>query len=143
MYTKLRNQLNVHTLEEAAKLYQIFVRNEYTKGTAGHIFEDVHGLFCKGGEWRITSMTKNKAGRLNTHFKSPSPKKKSSYMRLGYEHVQLAIKGHSLPTDVDAESTLLKHHQFLLGEDIHVQDEYYQPAPGQPTFDGFIYDTGT
>jgi hypothetical protein len=143
MYTKLRDQLHVHTLKEAARLYQIFVRNEYTEGSAGHIFDDVHNLFCKGGEWRIALMTKNKAGRLNTHFRSPSPGKKSSYMRLGYEGVRLAIKGHSLPTHVDAEFSPLAHHRFFLGENIHLQDGYYQPARGQPTFDGFIYDTGT
>jgi len=143
IYTKLRDQLHVHTLQEAVRLYQIFVRNEYTKGSAGHIFDDVHNLFCKDGEWRITMMTKNKAGRLDTHFMSPNRGGKSSYMRLGYEGVRLTIEGHSLPTDVDAEFSPLAHHRFLLGENIHLQDGYYQPARGQLTFDGFIYDTGT
>jgi hypothetical protein len=143
MYTKLRDQLHVHTLEEAARLYQIFVRNEYTKGSAGHIFEDVHNLFCNGGEWQITLMTKNKAGGSNTYFRSPIPGEKSSFMRLGCEGAQLAIERHSLPADVDTEITRLAHHRYLLGENIHLQDGYYQPARGQPTFDSFIYDTGT
>jgi hypothetical protein len=51
MYTKLCDKLNIHTLEEAARLYQIFMRDKYTEGAAGHIFNDVHHLFCKGGQW--------------------------------------------------------------------------------------------
>jgi hypothetical protein len=42
-------------------------------------------------------MAKNKAGRVNTHFKSPSPAKKSLYMRFGYEGERLAIARRSLP----------------------------------------------
>jgi hypothetical protein len=84
MYNKLRDQLQVHTFRGAARLYQIFVCNTYTKIPADYILDDVHDLFCKGGEWRITPMTKNKVGRVNTHFKSPSPAKKSSYMRLAW-----------------------------------------------------------
>ena len=61
-------------------------------------------------------------------------------MRLGYERRCLAIKSRRLPAD--AEFSSLTHHRFLLGESIHPQDGYYQPA-GQPTFDSFIYDTGT
>jgi hypothetical protein len=64
-------------------------------------------------------------------------------VRLGYEGVRLAIKRRSLPTDVDSEFSPLEHHRFLLGENVNLQDEYYQPARGQPTFDSFIYDTGT
>jgi len=64
-------------------------------------------------------------------------------VRLGYEAVRLAIKRRSLPTDVDSEFSPLEHHRFLLGENINLQDGYYQLARGQPTFDGFIYDTGT
>ena len=64
-------------------------------------------------------------------------------MHLSYEGVRLAIKHCCLPTDVDAELSPLEHHQFLLGENINLQDGYYQPAHDQPTFNGFIYDTGT
>ena len=143
IYTKLCDQLHIHTLEEAAKLYQIFEHNKYTKGSAGHIFEDVHNLFCHSGEWQIMLMTKNKAGCLNTHFRPPILGEKSSFMHLGYEGAQLVIKHHSLPADVDAKFTWLAHHRYLLGKNIHLQDGYYQPTHGQPTFNSFIYDTGT
>lgn len=49
---------------------QIFVRNWYTKASADFL-DDVHDLFCNGGEWRVTPMTKDKPGSVNTHFKSP------------------------------------------------------------------------
>jgi hypothetical protein len=48
MYTKLHDQLHVHTLEEAARLYQIFMRNEYTKASAAYTLDDVRDLLESG-----------------------------------------------------------------------------------------------
>ncbi|KIM89449.1 hypothetical protein PILCRDRAFT_225823 [Piloderma croceum F 1598] len=50
IYKLLRDYLHITTLREAANLYQIFVRNSYTKTPAGYILDDVHDLFRKGGE---------------------------------------------------------------------------------------------
>ena len=49
LFIKLRDHLHIRTLPEAAKLYQVFVRNLYTKASADYTFEDVHDLFCNGG----------------------------------------------------------------------------------------------
>ena len=53
LFIKLRDHLHIRTLPEAAKLYQVFVRNLYTKASADYTFEDVHDLFCNGGEWLV------------------------------------------------------------------------------------------
>ena len=34
----------------------------------------------------------------------------------------------------------LEHHQYLIDQTFTLENGYYQPAPGQPTFDGFIND---
>ncbi|KIL71128.1 hypothetical protein M378DRAFT_201760 [Amanita muscaria Koide BX008] len=142
LYNKIRDRLHIHTLEEAARLYQIFVRNPYTR-SADYILDDIHDLFCNGGEWRLVPMTKNKSGPVNTHFKSPTRGSlmRSWYMRLGYKGEHLTIARCRLAQG--AVFTPLAHHRFLLGQNIGLEDGYYQPAPGQPTFDGFIYDPGT
>jgi len=75
IYKLLRDRLHITTLQEAANLYQIFVRNSYTKTPAGCILDDVHDLFCKGGEWKVTPLTKNKAGPVNTFQVSESERK--------------------------------------------------------------------
>ncbi|KAF8806595.1 hypothetical protein BYT27DRAFT_7141270 [Phlegmacium glaucopus] len=138
IYKMLRDHLHITTLQEAAKLYQIFVRNSYTRASAGYILDDVHDLFCKGGEWLVTPLTKNK-GPVNTHFKSRNQNAKS-YMRLGYggdgDLVKIARRG--LPQT--ATFIPLAHHRYLIGQNINLESGYYQPAPGQPTFDSFIYD---
>jgi hypothetical protein len=131
MYNKLRDQLQVHTLQGATRLHQILMRNTYAKTPAEYILDDVHDLFCKGGEWRITPMTKNSIGRVNTHFKSPSPAKKSSYMRLDHGGEQLAIAPRSLSEG--AEFNPLAHHQFVLDQSIHLEDGYYQPLVSRPS----------
>ena len=116
IYKILRNHLHIKPLQEAANLYQVFMCNSYTKAPAGHIFEDVHNLFCKGGEWRITPLTKNKAGPLNTHFKSPSRDAKSSYAHLGYHGDPVKVAHQSL-----SETTTfvpLVHHHYLIGQSI-------------------------
>lgn len=138
LYGRLCDHLQIRTLQEAAKLYQVFVRNSYMKGSASYILDDAHDLFRKGGEWEVTPMTKNKAGTVNTHFKSTGPKKKALYMRLGYNRQQVNIVSTSLPGNV--QFAPLTHHQYLLNQNINLRDGYYQPSRGQPTFDSFIYE---
>ena len=138
IYTALRDHLHIKTLQEASKLYQVFVRNLGTKTPAGHIFEDVHDLFCKGGEWRVTPLTKTKAGSVDTHFKSPTANARSSYMRLGYRGHQVTITHQELPET--AKFVPLARHRYLINQSITLENGYYQPAPGQPIFDGFIFD---
>ncbi|KAF8509908.1 hypothetical protein JB92DRAFT_473469 [Gautieria morchelliformis] len=138
IYTMLRDHLHIKTLQEASKLYQIFVRNLQTKTSAGHIFEDVHNLFCKGGEWQVTPLTRNNAGSVNTHFKSPTANARSSYMRHGYHGHQVNITPRELPDT--AEFVPLARRQYLLDQMITLENGYYQPAPGQATLDAFIYD---
>jgi hypothetical protein len=138
IYTTLRDHLQITTLQEASKLYQIFVRNSQTKVPAGHIFEDVHDLFCKGGQWQVTRLTQNKVGPVNTHFRSPTADARSPYMCLGYHGRQVKIKRRERP-----ETTTfvpLVRRRYLLNQMITLENGYYQPAPGQPTFDAFIYD---
>ena len=84
IYKMLCNHLHVKTLQEAVNLYQIFVCNLHIKTSADYILDDIHNLFCKGGEWEVTLLTKNKVRPVNTHFKSPSQDTESSYMYLGY-----------------------------------------------------------
>ena len=141
IYDKLRDKLHIHTLEEAARLYQVFVRNKYTKASADYILDDVHDVFCRGGEWQLTLMTKARPGPINTHFKSPNSTKKSVCLRLGHGNQLIKITNQRLPEG--SLFTRLPHHRFLLDENIQLVDGYYQPAPGQPTFDGFIYNSAT
>jgi hypothetical protein len=138
IYTMLRDRLHITTLLEASQLYQIFVRNPQTKAPAGHIFEDVHDLFCKGGQWKVTRLTQNPAGSVNTHFKSPTANARSSYMCLGYKGRQVKMKHRERP-ETTAFVPLVRR-RYLLGQSITLENAYYQPAPGQPTFDAFIYD---
>ena len=72
-YTVLHVHLHLHTLQQAAKLSQVFMHNMYTKVAASFILKDIHDLFSKGGEWELTVLTTNKAGPLNTHFKYLGP----------------------------------------------------------------------
>ncbi|KAF5379246.1 hypothetical protein D9615_006049 [Tricholomella constricta] len=141
VYDKLRGKLHIHTLEEAARLYQVFMCNQYTKASAGYILDDIHDVFCRGGEWQLTPMTKGKPGPINTHFKSPNSTRKSVRLRLGHGNQLIKIAKQRLPGG--SLFTRLPRHRFLLGENIQLVDGYYQPAPGQPTFDGFIYDSAT
>jgi hypothetical protein len=140
IYKLLRDQLHITTLQEAAMLYQVFVRNTYTKAPAGYMLDDVHDLFCKGGEWEVILLTKNKAGPVNTHFESPSPsrKTKASYMRLGYSGDLVTTARRSLPGT--ATFIPLTSRRYLIGQNITLENGYYQPGPGQATFDSFIYD---
>ena len=142
LYVKLRDQLQIHTLEEAFRLYQIFVRNQYTKGAAGHILEDIHDMFRKGGKWPLIRMTKNRLEPVNTHFISSTRESaERQYMCLGYQGEQITITSDPLPTG--SVYTGLEDHRFLLHQKISLKDGYYQPPPGQATFDGFIYDQGS
>ncbi|KAF8524245.1 hypothetical protein JB92DRAFT_3109660 [Gautieria morchelliformis] len=138
IYKMLRDHLHIKTLQEASKLYQIFVRNAQTKASAGYIFEDVHNLFCKGGEWRVTPLTRNNAGTVNTHFKSPTANASPSYMCFGHDGDQVNIAPRRLPDN--ATFVPLACRRYLLGQMITLKNGYYQPAPGQATLDGFIYD---
>jgi hypothetical protein len=138
IYKLLRDQPHITTLQEAAMLYQIFVRNSCTKAPAGYMLDDVHDLFCKGGEWQVTHLAKNKAGPVNTHFKSPSQNTKTSYMRLGYSGDLVTTARRSLPGT--ATFVPLTRRRYLIGQNIILENGYYQPAPEQATFDSFIYD---
>ena len=140
IYTTLRDHLHITTLQEALRLYQIFVRNSQTnlKAPAGYIFEDVHNLFCKGGQWQVTRLTKNKVGSVNTHFKSPIANARSSYMCVGYKGHQVKIKRRGYPKTTAFVPLVCR--RYVLGQRITLENAYYQPASGQPTFDGFIYD---
>jgi hypothetical protein len=138
IYTTLRDHLHITTLQEASKLYQTFVRNSQTKAPAGHIFKDVHDLFCKGGQWQVTRLTQNKVGSVNTHFRSPTANTRSSYMLVGYHGHQVKIKRRDCP-ETTAFVPLVRR-RYLLGQRITLENAYYQPAPGQPTFNAFIYD---
>jgi hypothetical protein len=51
------------------------------------------------------------------------------------------IAHHSLSEG--AEFSPLAHHRFVLDQSIHLENGYYQPTPGQPTFNSFVYDKGT
>ena len=140
IYTTLRDHLHITTLQEASRLYQIFVRNSQTnlKAPTGYIFEDVHNLFCKGGQWQVTRLTKNKVGSVNTHFKSPIANARSSYMCVGYKGHQVKIKRRGYPKTTAFVPLVCR--RYVLGQRITLENAYYQPASGQPTFDGFIYD---
>ena len=140
IYQNLLDQLQIHTSEEVSRLYQIFVRSKYTKGSAGYLLEDIHNLFRKGGEWPLTRMTKHKFGPVCTHFISSAERQ---YMRLGYQGEQITIASEPLPTG--SVYTSLDDHRFLLHQKISLKDGFYQPAPGQATtFDNFfIYNQGS
>jgi hypothetical protein len=59
-------------------------------------------------------------------------------MRLGYDGALVTTARWSLPET--ATFVPLTRHRYLIGQNITLENGYYQPAPGQPTFDGFIYD---
>lgn len=142
IYQKLLEQLQIHTFEEVSRLYQIFMRNKCTEGSVGYILDDIHDLFRKGGEWLLTGMTKTSSGLVDTHFISPTrPFRERRYMRLGYQGEQITITRDPLPTTKGSVFyTGLEDHRFVLHQNmISLKDGYYQPAPGQTTFNGFIY----
>lgn len=134
----LRDHLHVQTLEDAARLYQVFVRNWSIETSTGYIFDDIHDLFCRGGEWKVIPMHLNKAGFKNTYFKAPGGHAKSSYVRLGYDGDPVQVARQSLRKT--AEFVPLACHRYLLDQSIALENGYYQPTLDQPTFDGFIHD---
>jgi len=59
-------------------------------------------------------------------------------MCLGYNSTLVTIARRSLPETATFVS--LTHHRYLIDQNITLENGYYQPAPGQPTFDSFICD---
>lgn len=54
IYEILRDNLSGHKLEAAARLYEIFSRDQCIKSSAGYMLEDgYHNVLCKGGQWEI------------------------------------------------------------------------------------------
>ncbi|KIM90408.1 hypothetical protein PILCRDRAFT_1716 [Piloderma croceum F 1598] len=115
IYKLLRDQLHITTLQEAAMLYQIFVRNSYIKAPAGYILDDVHDLF----------FDEEQGGTCKHAFQVP-------------DGALVTTARRSLPET--ATFVPLTRRRYFIGQNIILENGYYQPAPGQATFDSFIYD---
>jgi len=62
---------------------------------------------------------------------------RQNHIHFGY-HGPVQIVCQHLPET--AIFSPLAQHQYLIDQSITLENGYYQPGPGQPTFDGFIYD---
>ena len=61
-------------------------------------------------------------------------------MHLGY-HGPTQITRQRLPETATFHD--LEHHRYFIDQTFTLENGYYRPAPGQPTFDGFIYDVAS
>jgi hypothetical protein len=86
LYERLKDALTNHSLEAAARLYSMFLRNPKTRTPAAYMLDDaIRDLFYKGGEWPIVRLTANHPGPKFTHWKTPSAKTNPEYLRIGYQ----------------------------------------------------------
>ena len=141
LYEKFRDRLSNHKLEAAARLYDMLVRNQITKGPAGFMLEDaVNLIFPRGGEWCLVPMTKSsRKGPKYTHWKNPVGPITPQYLHLGYpgQHISIDIDRHPDETVYAALPLIF----FLPGERLDLVDGYYCPSSHvQETFDAFIYE---
>ena len=144
VYQKLRDSLSTHKLEAAARLYDMLVRNRYTKVPAGFMLEDaVNDVFPRGGEWSLVPMIKsNRTGKKYTHWKNPNGPITPQYLHLGCLGHHIAI--NTTPHPVGTVHVALPLKYFLLGELLRLVDGYYCPSShAQETFDAFIYESAS
>ena len=110
--------------QAAARLYEVFMRNPYTKSAAGYMLDgEYHRVLCKGGQWQISPMkSSNKAGRKFTHWtfqgEEPDTSVTPLYLRLGFEGQIISFSTSKLSDDA--------MYSFL--------------PPSEETLDSFIYE---
>ncbi|KAF8344474.1 hypothetical protein F5887DRAFT_1159528, partial [Amanita rubescens] len=145
VYEKFRDSLSDHKLEAAARLYDIFIRNQNTKVPASFMLEDaVNDVFFRGGEWSLVPMMKsNCTGPKYTHqWKNPNGSITPQYLHLGYLGHHIAID--TTPHPVGTVYVALPHKCFLPGGSLQLVDGYYYPSSRfQETFDPFIYESAS
>ena len=101
LFEMLQDALSDRTLQAAANLYDLFVRTQFTRGSAGYLLDrQYHSILCKGGQWKLLRMISNRPGPKYTHWKGPAeseePENISEYLCLGYEGHAISI-GTQLP----------------------------------------------
>jgi hypothetical protein len=132
------------TLEAAARLYAMFVRNSISRSAAGYMLDDaVNDVFHKGGQWGIVRMTPNPPGPKFTHWKNDlQTTTNREYLNLGYLGRHIAIASTRNPDETTYEALPLRY--FLPGANKPLEDGYYRPSSGsQETFDAFIYESAS
>lgn len=140
----IRDVLSDCTLEAAARLYKMFLRIKYTRGSAGYMLDDgIHNVFCKGGEWQIVRMAANRPGPKYTHWKNPEAATDVEYLRLGYQGHSITTDMQPLPQDTKYEG--LPHREYIcISKLALVGGNYYRPSFGsEETLNAFIYEAAT
>ena len=142
IYEMLRDTLSGHRGEAVARLYAIFVRRTGTGGGAGYMLSDgYHSVLCKGGQWKLLSMTSNPPGSKPTHWKEAvaEPPANIQYLRLGYEGHSITIGGQ---LSKGTQYQPLKRKEYLpVSQFTLVNGWYYYPSSDEK-LDSFIYDEG-
>ncbi|PCH42349.1 hypothetical protein WOLCODRAFT_137860, partial [Wolfiporia cocos MD-104 SS10] len=144
LWGKVLDQLNNTEDKAADMLYQLFTRDSHTRAGAGYLLERAFLVeFPNGGEWPMTAMSKSpRSGKRNTHWHSIKAFP-LQYLRLGYQDQIIAIAKQQINPSIK-KFDRLAHRHFSRGQVLKLEDAFYTPrSRSQPSFDAFVYETGS
>ena len=147
LYELLIKRFSGARQQAAARLYEVFMRNPYTKSAAGYMLDgEYHRVLCKGGQWKFSPMkSSNKAGRKFTHWtfqgEEPDTSVTPLYLRLGFEGQTISFSTSKLSDD--ATYSVLPPEYYAKGS-LPLEDGYYCPmSPSEEILDSFIYEASS
>ncbi|KAL5481132.1 hypothetical protein ACEPAI_10073 [Sanghuangporus weigelae] len=130
-------RLKVTDQRATIRLYQLFMKNPYTRPHTGYLLERLAvESFPQGSQWEVTVMQKDVPGAENTHWHScvGAPPR---FLCLGHGQNSLSVEDQPRTGPFHP----LSHFSYSTNEQQQLSDGFYSPASRtQPSSDIFIYD---
>ena len=128
----------------AQELFEVFIRNPFTRGAAGQLLDSVVGdIFARGGAWKIQEMKKSpRLGSKNRHWKiRRSWTHTNKWLIIGYPGQPPVVISEYPPKDNVFQQIQTRILPSTSTDSVVLHTGYYLPASQtEATFDSFYYE---